>query len=217
MGKVKTGLLVTGGEAPERKWFDYVKNGYELVVAADSGVQTAMKMGVEIDYIVGDMDSIEDKEILTNFRNEQILTYDEDKDFTDTELGLSVLEKNGCTRTCIVGGGGGRLDHLIGILSLFDRENGPDVWITESAVIMMIRDTLTLKGLRGSTVSFFPAGLRKSSMKSSGLKWPLDTLEWQKGDAGVSNMIISETAQVTMRTGRLILVGELETLRGLQA
>lgn len=211
----KSGLLITGGEAPGRRWFELVKDRFDIVVAADSGLLTAMNMEIKADYIVGDMDSIGDKRVLESFPDESIFTYERDKDYTDTEIGLSLLQRKGCVHRCIIGGGAGRLDHLIGILSLFDKTDAPDMWITNSAVVVMIRDIFRLKGMKGRTISFFPAGCEKSTMKSEGLKWPLDALGWKKGDLGVSNIVTSDEVEVTMRTGRLIFVGELETLRGL--
>jgi thiamine pyrophosphokinase len=172
-------------------------------------------MGIDVDYIVGDMDSLRDPGILGRFPEESIVRYGREKDYTDTEIGLTLLKKEGCSRNCIIGGGGGRLDHLIGILSLFEKSDGPDFWITETSVIVMIRDTRKFTELQGKTVSFFPVGVTKCTMSSTGLKWPLDSHEWYKGDVGVSNVIISHHAEVTMHSGRLIFVGELETLRGL--
>ena len=51
-------------------------------------------------------------------------------------------------------------------------------------------------------------------MTSYGLKWPLDRLQWRKGDAGVSNVVIEDRMEVKMLTGKLVFVGELETLKG---
>ncbi len=209
------GLLITGGSAPEKRWFEFIKNSVDIVVAADSGVETAADIGVKIDYVVGDMDSLSDETILEKFPEKSVLRFEKDKDDTDTEIGLSVLREKGCTFRCIWGGGGGRLDHLIGILSLFDREDAPDMWLTESAVIVLIKDIFELEGMDGRTVSFFPLGTGTSTMVSSGLKWPLDTLKWRKGDTGVSNVTVSSHVEVKMCTGKLAFVGELETLRGL--
>ncbi|MBN1687293.1 MAG: thiamine diphosphokinase [Spirochaetales bacterium] len=211
----KRGLLITGGLAAGKEWLEYIKDGFDLVAAADSGIETAVEMGAQVDYAVGDMDSLSDARILEKFKKESIVKFEQDKDYTDTELGLSVLKDNGCGFRCIYGGGGGRLDHLLGIFSLFDRDDGPDLWITESAVIAQIRDTLVLNGMKGSIVSFFPAGVVNCTMVSYGLKWQLDGLEWSKGDAGVSNVVTEDSMRVTIRTGKLVFVGALETLKGL--
>lgn len=214
MDSGKRGLLITGGAAPGKEWLQLIRERYDTVVAADSGLDTALRMGAEVDYAVGDMDSLSDESLLQDLPAESIIRFEQDKDFTDTELGLSVMKEKGCRFCCIFGGGAGRLDHIIGILSLFDRDDGPDMWITESAVIFLIRDTFTLNKMKGRVVSFFPMGTDVCTMTSYGLKWPLDCLQWRKGDAGVSNVVIEDRMEVKMLTGKLVFVGELETLRG---
>ena len=216
MAKGNSGLVITGGLAAEREWFDIVKNRFDVIVAADAGYHTALAVGADVDAVVGDMDSIgEERRALEDLPKGSVIKFDQDKDFTDTEIGLQFLEEQGCLFRCIYGGGGGRLDHLIGILSLFDRINAPDMWITDSAVIVSIRDSFVLTGMTGSTISFFPIGVDRCTMTSTGLKWPLDSLDWSKGDTGVSNLAIAGDVKVTMRTGRLAFVGELETLKGI--
>ena len=216
MFEVKKGLVITGGLAAEKRWFEMIKNRFDVLVAADSGYHTALAVGAEIDFIVGDMDSIGDRNMLDDIPREHVRKFDQDKDFTDTEIGLGLLAEQGCGYRCIYGGGGGRLDHLIGILSLFDRIDGPDMWVSESAVVVNIREDFVLTGMSGSTISFFPIGADRCTMTSTGLKWPLDGLEWSKGDCGVSNLATSGVVKVKMRTGRLAFVGELETLKGIR-
>ncbi len=217
MIKGKRGLVITGGIAAGKEWFEIIKDQFDLIVAADAGYNTAINVGAQIDFVVGDMDSIGDEWQLDDLPKGSVRKFDQDKDYTDTEIGLRLLTEQGCRYRCIYGGGGGRLDHLIGILSLFDRIDGPDMWITESAVVVNIRDCFVLKGMPGSTISFFPIGVDRCTMTSTGLKWPLDSLEWSKGDTGVSNLAVSGDVKVKMHTGRLAFVGELETLKGLGA
>ena len=211
----KSGVVVTGGLAAEKKWFDLIKERFTLIVAADSGYRTAMEIGAKVDFAVGDMDSIGDRQVLKDLPKESVITFSPEKDFTDTEIGLNLLSEKGCVFKAIYGGGGGRLDHLIGIFALFDRDNGPDIWVTDTAVVVRIRERFVLKGMAGSTISFFPIGTNRCTMISTGLKWPLNGLKWTKGDAGVSNQAVSDTVEVQMRTGSAVFVGELETLKGM--
>jgi len=211
----KRGLVITGGLAAGKAYFDAVKSRFDLIVAADSGYHTAVDVGADIDFVVGDMDSIGEDRLLNDLPEDSVITYDRDKDFTDTEIALQLLKDKGCGYRCIYGGGGGRLDHLFGIFALFDRKDGPDMWITDSAVVVSIRERFVLKGMSGCTISFFPIGTDRCTMISAGLKWPLNSLEWVKGDAGVSNQALSDTVEVKMRTGSAVFVGGLETLKGI--
>lgn len=178
-------------------------------MAADSGIETALSWGIEPEVVLGDMDSLSDLSILDRFEEEQIRRYRQEKDYTDTELGLMELFDRGVDEAIIVGGGGGRLDHLLGIVALFDRDTAPRRWYTSREHVECIDEEYTFTGALGETVSFFPAGRRRCAMQSWGLKWPLDTLSWIKGDAGISNVVVSKKCRIRVTEGRLIMVRSL--------
>lgn len=51
-------------------------------------------------------------------------------------------------------------------------------------------------------------------MKSSGLKWNLDGFEWEKGDAGISNIVVEDPFKIKMLSGKLIMISFLKELYG---
>lgn len=204
------GVVVTGGEAPPASVVKEVTAGADMVVAADSGADTAFECGVKPDLVVGDFDSIRDKSILTWLGEARVQRHAAAKDFTDTELALQALRDSGCDELIIVGGGGGRMDHLIGILTLFDRELAPARWVTDRSDLVCVTTSVRISGKQGDVVSFFPLGCEPCSAVSSGLRWPLDGIEWRRGDAGVSNELTGDVAEVRVARGRLLMVRELE-------
>ncbi|MBT3273735.1 MAG: thiamine diphosphokinase [Spirochaetales bacterium] len=209
------GLVFTGGAAPGEKVFEALKGRFDFSIAADSGYNTAVSIGAEVDYIVGDMDSISSEKVLSVVPPEKIIRYKVDKDETDTEIAVRHAREAGCGFVCIYGGGGGRLDHLIGIFSLFERENPPNMWVTDSDVVVLINSEFVLRGMKNTTISFFPAGQDACTMQTGGLKWNLNKLRWEKGDCGMSNVVVENEMKVEMKTGRLLLIGPLELLRGM--
>ncbi len=204
------GVAVVGGEYPDRGSLGPWLHENPFIVAADSGLETALRLGLTPSVVAGDMDSISDRSLLESFREDQVRTVPPEKDETDTELALAVLKERGCHRTLIVGGGGGRLDHLLAILALFERDDHPSAWITSHDEIMAVDDGIDLVDMKGNRVSFFPIGRETCTMRSQGLKWPLDTLSWHHGDHGLSNVVTAERAAVEMVTGRLLMVRRLE-------
>ena len=210
------GLVLTGGKGPEREALEPWLQGIAMVIAADSGYDLAHRLGVEPDLVVGDFDSIGDREALGEIDRARIKSFPADKDETDTEIAVRLLREHGMEEIVIAGGGGGRLDHLVGILSLFDRADHPTVWLTHTAEVRSIDDTVEIHGVPGDLVSFFPAGCEPCQMRSAGLRWPLDGLTWGKGDAGVSNELVGDSATVEMRSGRLIVVRFRERSSGQQ-
>ncbi|MCK5199583.1 MAG: thiamine diphosphokinase, partial [Spirochaetales bacterium] len=67
------GVLFTGGAAPEYRYIkDEVKDA-DIIVAADYGFDTAIKMGVNPDIVIGDMDSIKHFDMLKEYSPDRVL------------------------------------------------------------------------------------------------------------------------------------------------
>lgn len=169
-------LIVTGGLAPDS--FDY-DISYDKAIAADSGYDTAKRLGIKIDEVVGDFDS-------TANRSELIaLGYrpcSRDKDETDTEL---AIRKRLDGSYDLLGGGGGRIDHLFSILSLFRIYGLPRYWFTDSDVLMGFNGKGFVIGEIDDDISLLPLNDR-ALVKSSGLLWEL-------GDKPLTATFISQS------------------------
>lgn len=207
------GLVITGGNGPPAAVLRNWSRGAVRIVAADSGLERARAADVEPDLVVGDMDSLRDRGLLDRFPTERVRSFDQDKDDTDTEIALAILFSEGYDEVVLAGGGGGRLDHLVGILAIFDRERHPTVWLTDRDEVTAVDGHLERRGMRGRVVSFFPVGNETCRMTSTGLQWPLDGLEWRHGDVGISNRVVDDVLRVDMMSGRLIMVQSLEESR----
>jgi thiamine pyrophosphokinase len=182
------GIGFIGGEGPSPELGAKLAAGSDLIAAADSGLVAAEAAGLRPDWIVGDMDSLGDLRRLDAYPESRVIRCPRDKDETDTELLLALLWEQGCDEAWLVGGGGGRLDHLLGIQALFEREKSPDRWITAAEDIRRIREGQTLEMERGGPVSVFPLGTGPWEAKSRGLRWPLAGLPWKRGFFGISNV-----------------------------
>ena len=206
-----TGILFTGGEAPEsyRSVRSYLEDA-DLICAADSGIYHAERYGLKPHFLVGDMDSVKNAEDIKKHDYAEIIQYSRDKDYTDTELGFSLLKEKGCDKVVIIGGGGGRTDHLLAIYSMFRRVPHPDLWIMKSETVTAVDDKISFRAEKGENLSFFPVSEGITRMKSSGLVWELDNLVWKPGDAGVSNRASGTVVSVEIVSGRLVMVRKLQ-------
>jgi thiamine pyrophosphokinase len=200
------GLLFVGGAGPDRESLGISRQEVSLVVAADAGLVLALALGFRPDLVVGDMDSLPDRRLLQGFSPDTVLEFPRDKDETDTEIGLRTLHERGCPEVTIAGGGGGRIDHLLAIAALFERARPPRRWVTGGEDIRLVDGSCDMEGWEGSTVSFFPLGDEASGMHSEGLAWPLDGLTFHRGDASVSNRVVSTRARVALEKGKLLMV-----------
>lgn len=207
----RAALLVVGGDGPSRASMEARLKRFAFVCAADSGFDLARSWGVEPDLVVGDMDSVSDPASLSSCR--EVIVHPRDKDDTDTELGLAELRRRGFDRIAVAGGGGGRLDHLLAIRALFERPDGPDEWYTASELVVRLAEKGNFSAPRGSTVSVFPLSRGCSGMHSAGLKWPLDSLSWDAGAFGISNVTIGDAFSVDPGPNPILVVAPLEACR----
>ena len=201
-----TGLLFVGGEGPGRAVLARCAREADVSVAADSGLELALSADIEPDLIVGDMDSLSDPSLLSRFPSDRVMRLPRDKDDTDTEIGLQTLLERGADEVTIVGGGGGRMDHLLGIVSLFRRERPPRRWLTGRDEVILVDRESRFDGWLGSTVSVFPVGERASRMRSRGLRWPLDGLAFERGRVGISNIVTEDPALISVADGKLLVI-----------
>jgi len=215
------GIIFTGGEAPDTQFIkQLIKEQTQkdtLFIAADSGLITAQDAGVNPDWVIGDMDSIDDKSRLSALPPDRIIRLTQDKDFSDTEMAFSLAFEKGCDQVWIIGGGGGRIDHLFGIRSLFERDIFPYRWITDSSDIYCIDadavsgELITVKcgqgdGNKEQIVSVFPLGNGPWEAVSSGLKWELKGLSWDRGFYGLSNVAPDGCFSISAKQGRFMVV-----------
>ena len=202
------GVVITGGAAPEVP-MTIDDRPRVMVVAADSGLMTAARAEITPDAIVGDMDSLADQTLLQRYPNAMIERHNRAKDWTDTEIALNFLWKRAVVEVTILGGGGGRTDHLLALFALFERDRYPKRWLTEREEITVIESSVVVDSPEDGIISFFPVGPERCTMTSTGLRWDLNGLEWTHGDIGISNECLDRQCQVNMVSGRLLMVRAL--------
>ncbi|MDH3518337.1 MAG: thiamine diphosphokinase [Acidimicrobiia bacterium] len=183
-----------------------------LVIAADSGLDHAISLGMTIDLVIGDLDSVSPAS-LEMAGNARIERHPADKDATDLELALDAAIGTGTDRIVVLGGHGGRLDHLLGNVAVISspRYHQADIeWIAGPARIHVVHDHAELHGTPGEAVTLLPVGGPAGGVWSRGLKWELqgEELQWHES-RGVSNEFVRPVATVGIDSGVLLTVQPL--------
>ena len=95
----------------------------DIIIAADSGYNNAVSMGLTPHLLVGDFDSLGKKNIPSGIKTVEL---PEEKDVTDTHVAIDAAIENGAEQIVIIGGLDGRLDHTLSNLSILEMlaENG---------------------------------------------------------------------------------------------
>jgi thiamine pyrophosphokinase len=199
---------VIGGEAPPLDVLRDRLHEFAFVCAADSGLDTLAAWGVAADLAVGDFDSLRDASLLARAR--VCIRFPREKDETDTEIGIRELRARGFGRIVLVGGGGGRVDHLLALRALLEREDGPEEWISPGGRLLRIHEATELCLPPGTLVSVFPLSGGARGMRSRGLRWPLEGLVWDAAGFGLSNVVVSSPVHIEPGPLPLLVVVPLE-------
>jgi len=199
-------LIFTGGKGPEPERIRDIIKTADFIVAADSGWDLAKRLNAEPDIFIGDMDSLEDHAGLKQLPDERKLIYPVDKDFTDTELALKYLDERKYRDIVLVGGGGGRVDHLMAILNLFRRSPRPVQWYTSREHALYIDCDAQIQCEAGQTVSIFDCSAEKTVLSTHGLKWELKSSVINEEFFSISNTAVNEKFSVNIEKGAALVI-----------
>jgi thiamine pyrophosphokinase len=223
-------LIVADGDLPDRAGLDAAWPGWAeevgLVVAADGGALGAARLGLAIDLLVGDMDSLP-RDGLERLRavGVEIEQARVDKDESDTELAVRAALARGAQRLTIVGAfGGRRIDHAlanIGLLLLPELAEREAELIDARSRVTAVRAPdrdgrpvrRALPGRVGDLVSLLPFGIEARGVTTEGLRYPLRGGTLLAGPArGLSNVRLRPDAAVVVGDGILLIVETPATL-----
>src|SRR5262249_28692192 len=106
-------VVFAGGDPVDPRLRAEVRPGAR-VVAADSGLHHAQALGVHVDVVVGDFDSVDEHALQAAVADgARVEQFPVAKDFTDLELALQTAGHLGATDVLVLGSAGGRLDHFL--------------------------------------------------------------------------------------------------------
>jgi thiamine pyrophosphokinase len=205
---VRTVLVVTGGDPPHA---GLVLPPADLVVAADSGADHAAALGLGVDVLVGDLDSVDPAtRAAVEAAGAEVVELPRDKDATDVELALDAAWGRGAERLVLVGGHGGRLDHALATMGALAAVAAPgrrvEAWMGPAHVTVAV-DAAAVEGRVGELVSLVPLGGAVEGVTTEGLRWPLVDAHLPFGSTwGVSNEVVTTPAGVTVTGGVLAVV-----------
>ena len=182
------------------------------VICADGGALHASALGLTPETIIGDLDSLSAKQIAQlKAAGAEIIQHPPDKDETDLELALRHCRDIGAASVRILGALGGRFDHTIANVLLLTHTSFCDMnieLIDGNQRIRLLRPGAHgIDGAGGDTVSLIPLAAAAEGIITRGLEYPLRQETLRLGPArGISNVMLSERAEVDLRAGLLLLV-----------
>ena len=211
MGNDTVVVVAGGGVVDERSLRGQTPLGAAAVIAADGGVDLALALGLHVDVVVGDLDSASPAGLArAEADGARVVRHPVEKDATDLELALDEALALGPGRLVVIGGEGGRLDHLLAGLLLLGLEKYAAVEVDAvvgSARAHVIRGRSELTGMAGEIVSLHALHGPAEGVVTEGLLYPLRRETLLPGSSrGVSNEFLDATAAVSVDRGVLLAV-----------
>lgn len=214
MEKENRVLIITGGHTEEELLRSLVeREQFHMIIAADMGLAIADRLKLELDYIVGDFDSVSD-EVLMKYRNKStpIETFPREKDKTDTHIAVELALMHNATSILIAGATGSRLDHgmaNIHLLLLPMQVGITAAMIDSNNKIYLKNKSFKLEKSKqhGDYISLLPFTEKVSGLTLKGFKYPLDHITLTAGSSlGISNEILEDIAEVELSDGILLVI-----------
>ena len=182
------------------------KNG-DLVVAADGGCDTLLRLGISPDLIIGDMDSIESS------TSAERIVFPTKKDETDTHLAYLEGVRRGYNDFIIFGGVGGRDDHTFANYSLlvYAKNRGHRITLIgeKCDIFAMKNEQISLISESGMHFSAFAFGGDSHGVSIKSLEYEADDITLTpEFPLAVSNRFIGKEALITVKDGTLLVMVE---------
>lgn len=208
-------LIISGGHIDDVFALEWLQqNSYDLLIAADSGMNFLYRNGLTPDVIAGDFDSVSDEAYMhfSQMPEIELIRLNPIKDDTDTEFVIREAIRRGAKEITILGGTGTRLDHVIGNIHLLGigLACGVEIELIDAHNrIRMVDSRITLDKDEqfGKYVSILPFAGSAKGVTLTGFKYPLKdhTIE-SFCSLGISNEIEDEKATVEVKEGILLMI-----------
>ena len=209
MKNERSALLVANGD-PQSDLSALISD-HNFLIAVDGGLRHLLALKRFPDLLIGDLDSITSEELQACIdQGVEILRFKAEKDESDLELALREALKRGYSDLTITNAGGGRVDHLLGNLSLLFHpalQHAKIKMTDQSSNFYPLSQTITLKTQPGDLISLIPWQDSAIGVTTANLAYPLDneTL-FPYGTRGLSNVALGSEITVSLQSGKLLLV-----------
>lgn len=187
----------------------------DYVIAADGGYLYCKVLGIEPDLILGDFDSVgerenaEIREIQARFP-ERVAVLPAEKDDTDMLAAIKRGLEEGCERFLIYAGQGGRLEHTIANIQclLYLKEHGAEGFLMDGTGMILVakEETVRFRETMEGYLSLFSLG-EQAEVSIRHMKYELDHAKVTNAfPIGISNEFVGEQAEITVSRSAVVIL-----------
>ena len=200
-------LVYTGGTIVPEYIIEHPKAD-DLTVAADSGYNNAKKLGDKVQVLVGDFDSLGERNIPDG---PELVRLKPEKDQTDTQVAVEVALERGATEIVIIGGLSGRFDHALSNLAILEDLNLRGFYAILTDGVSRIRYVRSSSALIAHSffryISVLAADEKVRGVTIEGCKYPLkNAVIRRRFQFAVSNEIEGNCALISVKKGGIFII-----------
>ena len=201
-------ILILNGNLSNYKDIISFLDKYNIIICADGAVNKIIKLGIEPDYILGDLDSISAENLKKYY--DKIVEL-KDQNYNDLHKSLLWCKEKNIKYIDIIGIDGKRIDHTIGNFSIIlDCISFVDITIyTEYGTIYTINKERTFKNCYKKNISIFNS-MPENKITTNGLKYELNNANLKKFYTGTLNKAIKNEIKIKTKDKILIYINEIE-------
>jgi len=212
---LKKCIILANGKPPRKSVIRFFqKNGFDTIICADGGADSALRLSLTPDFIIGDLDSISKEAIKKFKKTSKILEYKRQND-TDVEKCLKFAINNKYDEALLIGVTGNRLDHTIcnlGIVLKFFSEIELSL-LAENSYLKPYTGDVRLNTQKGEIISLYGFD-KKTKITSRGLKYPLKNISLPFGEKeSTSNVSTSKSIQLKIRNGIIFIIRDFNIIK----
>jgi thiamine pyrophosphokinase len=211
---MKKCIILANGKAPKKKIISFFKwKGFETLICADGGANSAVKMKLVPDVIIGDLDSISNKTLKKFKSTSEIIQLKRQND-TDVEKCLKYAISKGFDEALLVGATGNRLDHTfcnLGIVLKFFSEINLTL-VAEDSFLRAYKGKVKLNTYPGETISLYGIN-NKTKITTSGLKYQLKKTALPFGQReSTSNVTSGNEVKLKINGGIIFVIRDVNLM-----
>lgn len=200
-------LLIANGEPVNINLADL--KTFDKIICVDGGLNL-LRFDIIPDVIIGDFDSIDVKK-MDLLRAKSKIVYKNTQEISDLNFALQYCLKFRPDEITIINAiSTDRFDHSLCNILLLMRicRNIHVEIITKTQKIFMVHKEIMLKNLDSKTISIIPLTNCKHVV-TDGLKWEIDSDLKFGFINGISNVVVSKLAKISLEKGKLLVITEI--------
>src|ERR1035437_8857981 len=207
-------IILANGKPPAKSVLAFLNNkGYSILICADGGANSARKINVLPNYIIGDLDSTT-KDTLNYFAGKSKIIKIKRQNDTDVEKCIKFAIKRKLDNIVLTGVTGDRLDHTfcnLGIVLKFSHLATIRI-IAENSFLAPYTGNATLRTCSGETISLYGFN-SKTRIISEGLYYPLKNISLPFGvKESTSNLAEGRVVKLRISGGEIFVIRDLKTV-----